>query len=769
MAASLLSLNAPPSTLPAAPVAEWRSLLKENDPELRAEGFLHLAGRLERRGEPAATEAAVGLYHSLAASPDLSAAAARRAAERLEVLAGGGSFGARSERGLGMFFQQASDPALLLGMGVASGVFQAVRFGVLARLAASPSAGHFTRGPGARLLAGGIGLAVEAPAFTAATRAGHAALGRPLDWSSGALGRELASGYLMLGVLKAAGGAVSSLAPRVATPNQAFLHRIYSQSAMLGGLMLVHRAEESLGWRPASGFNGNLADSLATLAQLAVAGRVSRSLLGEGYARALRETELRVGPLAQTSRPLFLSPALAPAGAALPGPGLPARPSAESELRSNLVFAVNGKGNGNGNGESLIGRRLNQLIEPELGKAADSFQPPQGRIRKNVGSIGILTSGGDGPAENAAISALVHGAIQAHGWRVFGIVDGYRGLLEPQGRIRELKISDVQGHSAIAGALRLLYGENVPVPLENIYGGESDISMLGGTILRSSRTNPVHGDPDASQVQQTMRQHGIDALVVLGGNGSMRAAAELHRAKVPVVGIPQSIDGDVWGSEHSLGFPSAVAKGVSLVHNYLTTAHASRRWFLVEVMGQRYGLLTLAIADRSRIADAAFTEVPRPFDDLRRIIESRRPERLHGVILISEGVKFRGHGPSLIEPPRGADGHGRLINEPGDVAHWVRRVLADRQIETQTRSESLGYLLRGADTSYADKVLADHLSLGALRLVASGRFGHMAGTAFIEGGSALKLHSVPLIEVARNEKDTPHDYYDHVRQHLEGH
>ncbi|HKX12012.1 MAG TPA: 6-phosphofructokinase, partial [bacterium] len=713
-----------------------------------------LAGRLERLSGPAEIEAAFSLYRELSHDTETPAGVVRRAAERLEVLSGGGPLGAQVERSLGLIFDQASDPAILLGMGLASGVFQAVRLGALARLTASSSNHLLTRGMGARLLAGGIGLAVEAPVFTAATRAGHVMLGRHLDWSPGHLGRELASGYLTLGILKMSGGLVTSRGFR-------------SQSAMLGGLMLVHRAEEGMGWRPARGFSANLTDSLTTLVQFSVAGRISRSLMGEAYASALREAELRSRPLTEARPFLAWQAAPALAGAATSAPRWSSPSNIRSELRSNLVFAMNGNHRGNGS-ESLIGRRLSQLIEPQMGKASESFLPPRGRLRKSVGSIGILTSGGDGPAENAAIEALVRGAIQVHGWKVFGIVDGYRGLLEPEGRIRELKLTDVQGHAAIAGALRLLYGENVPVPLENIYGGENDISMLGGTILRSSRTNPLHDDPTASRVQKTMRDNGIDALVVLGGNGSMRAAAELHKVGVSLVGIPQSIDGDVWGSEHSLGFPSAVAKGVSLVHNYLTTAHASRRWFLVEVMGQRYGLLTLAIADRSRIADAAFTEVPRPIDDLRRIIESRRPERLHGVILISEGVKFRSRGPSLIEPPRGTDGHGRLINEPGDVAHWVRCILAERRIETQTRSESLGYLLRGADTNYPDKVLAEHLSLGALRLIAGGRFGHMAGTAFIEGGSTLKLHSVPLSEVARTEKDMPSDYYDYVRQHLEG-
>lgn len=748
--------------------AQWRSLSSETDPELRAEGLLNLAERMARQGEPHETEAAILLYREISDSPESPASAARRASERMAVLNGGGSWGARVEQGLGAFVRQATDPAVLLGMGLAAGAFQAVRFGVLARLGAS-SAGWLTRGLGARAIASAAGLAIEAPVFTVTTRAGHHGMGLAQDGSATAWGRELASNYLALGILKFSGGSVAALRPSATTANQALVNGLYAQGAMLGGLMLVHRAEESLGWRPARGFSANFSDSLATLAQVAVAGRLSRSLLGERFHLSLQELEARSRPLAEVPsepRGFSLQPSFAMAGA---GEMVPtSRPSVLESLQRGLVFAMKAPSRGSNGADTLVGRRLGQLIEPELGNSGESFRPSGARHSEKIRSIGILTSGGDGPAENAAIEALVRGAIKVHGWRVYGILDGYRGLLDPAGRIRELKLSDVDGHAALASALRLLYGKHVPAPLADIFSSENDISRIGGTILRSSRTNPLHGDPDAATIHRIMKENRIDALAVLGGNGSMRAAADLHEAGVRLVGIPQSIDGDVWGSEHSIGFPSAVAKGVGEIHHYLTTAHASRRWFMVEVMGQRYGLLTLAIAQRSGNADAAFIEIPRPIDDLRHIIESRRSEREHGVILVSEGVKFLGRGIGPIEPPRGSDGHGRLLNEPGDVAKWVRCIMAERRIEAQTRSESLGYLLRGADTSFADKILARHLSQGALKMLASGRYGQMVGTAFIDGGTALRVQSVPLREVAGNEKESPVDYYEYVRGEIEG-
>lgn len=746
--------------------AEWRWLLSEADPELRAEGLLNLAGRMARRGESQEIEAALSLYRDLSQSPETPASVARRASDRMAVLSGGGSLGARIEQGLGSFVRQASDPVMLLGMGLGAGTFQAIRWGVLARLSVA-SESLLSRGLAARLIASTAALAGEAPVFTVATRAGHALLGRSMDPSAAAWGRELASNYLALGILKLSGGTVAALRPSATTANQALVNGLYAQGAMLGGLMLVHRSEESLGWRPARGLSANFSDSLATLAQFAVAGRLSRSLMGEGFERSLREMEMRSRPLSESTIRPETGPLWQPALAGARSIPTASRPSGWSVLEEGVVFAMKASPR-NGGTETLVGRRLGQLIEPDLGKAGDAFRPSGARQSEKIRSIGILTSGGDGPAENAAIEALVRGAIKVHGWKVYGILDGYRGLIDPADRIRELKLSDVDGHAALASALRLLYGEHVPVPLESIFATENDISRIGGTILRSSRTNPLHGDPDAATIHRIMQENRIDALAVLGGNGSMRAAADLHRAGVRLVGIPQSIDGDVWGSEHSIGFPSAVAKGVGEIHHYLTTAHASRRWFMVEVMGQRYGLLTLAIAERSGNADAAFIEIPRPIDDLRQVIESRRPQRQHGVILLSEGVRFLGRGIGPIEPPRGTDGHGRLLNEPGAVAQWVRCIMAERRIEAQTRSESLGYLLRGADTSFADKLLARHLSQGALKMLASGRYGQMVGTAFIEGGAALRLQSLPLREVAQSEKESPADYYEHVRSRIEG-
>ncbi|HEX5034554.1 MAG TPA: hypothetical protein VFW62_08750, partial [bacterium] len=252
---------------------ERAALAAEVDPELRAEGLLSLASRQERRGR---AELALGIYSELAdpASLDYFAAVADRARRRSQALRGEGRFGDRFEVFTRNFFEQASDPALLLGMGVAGGLGSALRFGALSRLTASPAA-WWSRGLGARTLASTGAWLAEAPAFTVATRLGRSALGSDhptaLPW-----GHELLTGYLMLGALKLAGAGVAPLANRW----PAFTAAALRQGAQLGALMLTHRAEVSLGLRSPAPADQILAESLGTLLHFHVSGRLSGTLLG---------------------------------------------------------------------------------------------------------------------------------------------------------------------------------------------------------------------------------------------------------------------------------------------------------------------------------------------------------------------------------------------------------------------------------------------------------------------------------------------------------
>ncbi|MFO1463566.1 MAG: 6-phosphofructokinase [bacterium] len=773
LSAALLALRSAAGPSLSDPLSrELRSLAAEADPQLAAEGILNLAERLERADSPIEQQLALRLYDLVATSPGPQARPAR---ERLAVWNGSGPFGARAELLLRGFARQASDPALLLGMGVASGLYSLTRTAVLARLLAAPGATWATRGWGARALASAAGFAVEAPGFTLATRLGNEVQGRGPAWNGVEFGREILSSYALLGAMRLShlgGGALAAGLPGRLSAAW------FRQGATLGGIYLGHGLEVALGLRSPRAPGLTLMDSLALLLQFHVAGRFSGEFLGRPFAglEAALEVRSRLAPEVggnagkngtETGLRFFFprDAELSLAHAAL-GTAPRPRPTPEPPARPHAVFmnALSPEGGGAAP-DSLLEARLDQLVRPEFSDKAVSPPPRNGKNgRRPIRRLGILTSGGDGPGENAAIEALVRGAIEVHGWQPVGIFDGYRGLLQPEGRVRDLSLGDVRGEAAVRAVLQALYGGRIPAGLA---ADHADISTLGGDLLRSSRTNPVQGDPEALRVKQTLSEQGIDALVVLGGNGSMRAAEALRRAGVPIVGIPQSIDLDVWGSEHSIGFPSAVAKGAAELHHFQNTAHSCDRWFLVEIMGQHYGMLTLAVGRESRAADSVFIEVPRRLDEVREVIERARPTRAHGVLLFSEGVKFRGEGVSVIEPPRGTDVHGRLVVETGDVVRWLRAPLAEMGI-THTRPESLGYLLRGADPTPHEIGLAQTLSLGALRLVESGRFGRMVGTGFVPGSSELRLVYPRLSRVARLQKPAPEEYFRYVRDLLEG-
>ncbi|MCE9624716.1 MAG: 6-phosphofructokinase [Deltaproteobacteria bacterium] len=751
---------------------ELRELARETDPRLFSEGLLSVAGRLERSESSQAIVLAANLYSFL---DQAHLPLAERGRARLAVLNGGGAWSERAEGLLRSFARQASDPAMLAGMGLASGVFTLTRTAMLSRLLAAPGSAFLTRGFGARALASAAGFALEAPTFTLATRLANEGLGRPQDWSRSAVHRDIASSYLVLGALKlthwGAGEALGNRAREGVLPARVW-QGATQQLATFGGIWLGHGLEGFAGLRRPQDPALTLVDSLAMLFQFQVAGRLSAGMMGRPFAEMERGVDRYsrspAGSFIQTAENSFSWPiegGLRPAFATAEISNASVSESEAPAPRPGTILAMSVLGADGRGARPSLGGRFDQLVRPTFSEKSVSPAPRHAKgERRPVRRIGILTSGGDGPGENAAIEALVRGAIQVHGWEPLGIFDGYRGLLEPEGRIQELLLEDVAGEAAVRSALKRLYAGRTPAGLAE---GHADISSLGGDLLRSSRTNPVQGDPSASRVKRTMREHGIDAVVVLGGNGSMRAAEALRRAGVPLVGIPQSIDLDVWGSEHSIGFPSAVAKGAAEVHHFHNTAHSCDRWFLVEVMGQHYGMLTLAVGRESRTADSVFIEVPRPLSEVREVIERVRPTRSHGVLLFSEGVKFRGEGVSVIEPPRGTDIHGRMVVESGDVVRWLRRPLAEMGI-VHTRPESLGYLLRGADPTPHEIALARILSEGALRLVEGGHFGRMVGTGFAGDSSDLHLVYPRLTRVASHQKSAPENYFRYVRALLEG-
>ncbi|MFO1462924.1 MAG: hypothetical protein U1F66_04045 [bacterium] len=296
--------------------AELLSLAVERDPQLFGEALLNFGMRQEQAGR---LDLAAQAYAALE-GPAFLGPLQPRARRRLDALFGRGAAGERAEFLLRRLAQEASDPAALFAMGAAGTVFRVARVAALSRLALSPSANLLTRGFGARAVAGLAAFSLEAPAFTVASRLGQAALGRDLDGSASAWGRDLASSYLVLGGLKFTGWLGGAAVRRLGSgnPNSRLLPALIQQGGMLTGIMLGHRLENLAGLRPQVDGATQLVDSLATLLQFNLAGRLSRAAFGPRFAAweagLDARTELISRPGPQGDFPGEGIPALALAG-----------------------------------------------------------------------------------------------------------------------------------------------------------------------------------------------------------------------------------------------------------------------------------------------------------------------------------------------------------------------------------------------------------------------------------------------------------------------
>ncbi len=340
--------------LGSSALREIVNLAEESDPTLFQSELMSFASRQEVAG---GVELAANLYQALRDSQGGASALRERAGQRLDAILGRGAIGLRSESLLRNLAQQACDPTALLAMGVAGTVFRVTRLAALSRLAASPTANFLTRGFGARLVAGGLGFAAEATAFPLSGRLASEALGRSQDWGGTALRRDLASSFLVLGGLRLAGAAGAGLYGRFGGGNE-LARGAFAQSSMFAGILGGHWLEAQFGLRPHVSGATALVDSLATLVQFNVGGRLSHHLLGERVAaweRALdAQTELLAHSNSRAAGPRVPRwvPALATAGAGETAPGSGRDRAADLGLGMQVFMSKMDEGQGIGNSSS---------------------------------------------------------------------------------------------------------------------------------------------------------------------------------------------------------------------------------------------------------------------------------------------------------------------------------------------------------------------------------------------------------------------------------
>jgi len=333
--------------------------------------------------------------------------------------------------------------------------------------------------------------------------------------------------------------------------------------------------------------------------------------------------------------------------------------------------------------------------------------------------VGVLTGGGDCPGLNAVIRAVTL-ALQQRGATVLGIEQGFRGLLE--GQARELLPADVSG-----------------------------ILAEGGTILGTDNTCDPFADratqPPCDRSAEALahaRGWGLDALVAIGGDGSMAIAHRFHEAGLPVVGVPKTIDNDLAHTDRTFGFDSAVAVVAEALDRLATTARSHRRVMLCETMGRYAGWIAL----EGGLAGAAdvilLPERPYSVDAVADFCAAREGQGLSTLICIAEGAHAAGEGLAVRAHLSGSPDPLRL----GGAAERLQNALQPR-LKSEVRSAVLGHTQRGGTPTAFDRVLATRFGVAAEGLVSRGEFGRMVA---LQGNAC---GSVALADVAGRNRVVP--------------
>jgi phosphofructokinase-like protein len=311
--------------------------------------------------------------------------------------------------------------------------------------------------------------------------------------------------------------------------------------------------------------------------------------------------------------------------------------------------------------------------------------------------VGVLTGGGDCPGLNAVIRAVVRKGCFHYEDQFVGFLEGWRGLLEDK---------------------------SMPLDLSSVGG----ILPRGGTILRTSRTNPAKKPDGLEKCVTTLQEHNVEALIAIGGDDTLSVAQKLYAKGVKVVGVPKTIDNDLAGTDYTFGFDTAVNIATEAIDRVHTTAEAHNRVMVVEVMGRNAGW----IAMYSGIAGGAdVILIPEQPFDIEKVAETIRLRhgrgRYFSIVVAAEGAKFS----TELDPRQDASvvqdvgkdefGHARL----GGIGNILAREI-ERLTGFETRTVVLGHIQRGGSPSAFDRMLATRYGLGAIDMVHRGEFGCMA-------------------------------------------
>lgn len=330
--------------------------------------------------------------------------------------------------------------------------------------------------------------------------------------------------------------------------------------------------------------------------------------------------------------------------------------------------------------------------------------------------IGLLTGGGDCPSLNAALRAVVRCGAEQLGHEFLGFQEGWRGVVDDLTQ---------------------------PLDLATVRG----ILPRGGTILGTSRTNPLKAGRGASAVVDQLERHGLDALIAIGGEDTLGVAAQVAFAGFPVVGIPKTIDNDLRGTDMSIGFDTAVNIGTEAIDRLHTTAGSHRRTMILEVMGRHAGWIALHVGMAGGANAILIPEQPFDLDEVCAYVESCYAMHDSPVIVVAEGALPKSGSMPWQNAAADDFGHPRLLGVGALLEGEI-----EARLGRETRASVLGHIQRGGSPSAFDRVLATRFGLHAVQAVTEGRSDVMValrGRDIVEVTLAEATESLSTVSLER--------------------
>ncbi len=356
---------------------------------------------------------------------------------------------------------------------------------------------------------------------------------------------------------------------------------------------------------------------------------------------------------------------------------------------------------------------------------------------ESIRRIGVMTSGGDCPGLNAVIRAVAKTAIYQANIEVLGIEDGFQGLVED--RVRPLTAKAVSGILTRGGT---------------ILGSNNRANPRKYHVGRDAEGKPVFEDK-VGACMDTLRRHSLDALIVIGGDGSMSASAPLVEAGANIIGVPKTIDNDLVGTEITFGFLTAVSTATDALDRLHSTADSHHRVVVCEVMGRNAGWIALTAGVASGSDVILIPEIPFEVGHVAQYIKQRVSKGPgFAVVVVSEGAKLKG-GEQVVAR---VDDRSADPIKLGGIGDQIARAI-ETHTGVETRTTVLGHVQRGGTPIAADRILATHFGYHAIATLLSGKSGRMVvrtnntfsdvDLLFAAGKQRLVPTDHPLISAAR--------------------